>query len=263
MNTDDILKLSDWNLAEFFREMTRWNAPGEILEQNDLLLTRGPGTFPSTNFAMYLGDGKDDPAAHVFERIRSFYRNRKSGFSIHIRRHADTALESLCQEGKMIRISDAPGMMVDRPFKDDGVPEGIEIHRIISVAGVIDFASVTIESYQTLGMPAHVGQQIFASPGRLLRPHNYLVVAYDAGQPVSAAMILFSHTIAGIYWVGTVEKARGRGLARACVRYLTNEAFRYGAEFVILQASKFGEPIYRRMGFTEFTSYPWYMFFIQ
>jgi len=261
MNAKDILRLSDLNLAAYVREMTRWNAPGEIFEQNDLLLTKGPGTSPVTSVSMSLLNKDDHAAIDRFDRIRSFYRERKSSFSIHIRKHADAALEAICQREKMIQISDAPGMMTDRPLEDIPTPEGIEIRQIVDVDSVVDFASVTTQSYQSLGMSVQTGQQIFASPERLLQPYNYLVVAYDQEQPVSAAMILFSHSIAGIYWVGTLEHCRGRGLAHACVCRVTHEAFRRGAPLVVLQASKFGAPLYRRMGFNEITKYPWYMYF--
>jgi len=260
MTADDVLRFSDLNLAAYIREMTRWNAPGEIFEQNDLLLTKGPGTSPVTSVAMSLHNGDDHAAIDRFDRIRLFYRERKSSFSIHIRKHADAALESICLREKMIQISDAPGMMTDRPLKDITAPEGIEIRHIVDVDGVIDFASVTTQSYQSLGMPVQTGQQIFASPERLLQPYNYLVVAYDQEQPVSAAMILFSHSIAGIYWVGTLEHYRGRGLAHTCVCQVTHEAFRRGATMAVLQASKFGAPLYHRMGFKEITRYPWYMY---
>jgi len=261
MNTKDILRLSDLNLAEYVREMTRWNTPGEIFEQNDLLLTKGSGTSPVTSVAISLCSEDDHTAVDRFDRIRSFYRERKSSFSIHIRKHADRALEAICLREKMIQISDAPGMMTDRPLQDITTPEGVEIRHIVNIGGVVDFASVTTQSYQSLGMPVQTGQQIFASPERLLQPYNYLVVAYDQEQPVSAAMILFSHSIAGIYWVGTLEHHRGRGLAHACVCQVTREAFRRGALMAVLQASKFGTPLYVRMGFKEVTRYPWYMYF--
>ena len=70
---------------------------------------------------------------------------------------------------------------------------------------------------------------------------------------------MFSHGIAGIYWVGTVKAARGRGLAEYCVREVGNAAFARGARKVILQASQFGEPVYKRMGYREFTRYPWFI----
>jgi hypothetical protein len=35
MTAEDVLRLSDLNLAAYIREMTRWNAPGEIFEQDD------------------------------------------------------------------------------------------------------------------------------------------------------------------------------------------------------------------------------------
>ncbi len=261
MNTEDVLHLSDLNLAEFIREMARWNAESEIFEQNDLVLTKGPDHSPVTNVAMYLSNVEGHFGADVFDHIQSFYRARKSGFSIHIRKHADAEIESICHQEKMLLISDSPGMLIDKPFFDKKMLKGIEVRNVTKVSSVVDFASVVIQSYQSLGMPTEIGEKIFASPERLLRPYNYLVVAYDADHPVSAAMVTFSHSIAGIYWVGTVSSARCKGLAEICVCAVTNEAFRRGAQFVVLQASKLGAPVYRRMGFSEFTRYPWYMYF--
>jgi len=263
MNRENILHLADLNLADFVREMARWNAAGEILEHNDLLLTKGAGRFPSTSVALNLSANASPSAAQVYDRIDSFYRERQSGFSIHIRKHADAELETICRQKKLFRASDAPGMMIDKPFPGKKAPVGIEIRGVADVSGVAAFAVVVIESYQSLGMPPYIGEKIFASPERLLKPYNYFVVAYDQGQPVSAAMLVFSPAVAGIYWVGTVTGARGKGLAEACVRTVTNEAFSRGARLVVLQASKFGEPVYRRMGFEEITRYPWYLYFKQ
>ncbi len=261
MTNEDKIYLSDLNLAEYTREMTRWNTEGEIVEKHDLLLTRGKGNFPTTSVALNLNRTNKDSGADLFDRIRSFYKNKNASFSIHIRGHADAALEASCQKEQLIPISDAPGMVVDHPFENRTVPPGIELRPITTISGVKDFAEVTTQSYQSLGMPTYVGDHIFATPERLIGPHNYLIVAYEADRPVSAAMILFSHGIAGIYWVGTKESARGRGLAEACVRNVVNEAFACGARLVVLQASKFGAPLYRKMGFEEMTHYPWYAHF--
>jgi GNAT superfamily N-acetyltransferase len=263
MTKDEKIYLSDLNLAEYIRESARWNACGEIFEHNDALLTRTPGNFPSTSVAMNLSRAKNESesAEEIFDSIRSFYRERNTSWSIHIRDHADKALEALCVQAGMIPFFDAPGMAVEQPFARQALPQNIELRKVSTVAGVIDFANVSTQSYQSLGMPTFVGDQIFASPERLLRPHHYLVVAYEADLPVSAAMMLLSHGIAGIYWVGTLASSRGKGLGAACVRDVANEAFLRGAGLVVLQASKFGAPLYRKMGFEEITRYPWYLYF--
>ena len=72
-------------------------------------------------------------------------------------------------------------------------------------------------------------------------------------------MLLFSHGIAGLYWVGTVPESRGRGLGAAVTRTLANHAFERGARAVVLQASPAGEPVYRTLGFREITRYPWFV----
>ena len=90
---------------------------------------------------------------------------------------------------------------------------------------------------------------------RVLEPHIAVVVAHDGDQPVAAAQALLSHGIAGVYWVGTLEAARGKGLGEAVCRWVTNWAFDQGAAAQTLQASTMGEPIYARMGYETLYRY--------
>jgi predicted GNAT family acetyltransferase len=69
-------------------------------------------------------------------------------------------------------------------------------------------------------------------------------------------MAMLSHGIAGVYWVGTLTKARGKGLAKYCVQEVSNAAIDMGARVVVLQASHFGSPVYPRIGYREFSTYP-------
>ncbi len=261
MKKDDLITLADLNYAEFMREMARWNAASEIIEQDDLLIIAGADSTPITNCAIRIGDQARPPADEVMERVRTCFDNRKRDYSFRLRGHQDSDLEELCRSAEMIKISEAPGMSIHEPVPIKGLPVAVKVREIRDKSGADDYASVVIDSYRSLKMPIETGRKIFETPERMLRPYNYLVVAYLEKKPVSGAMITFSHSIAGIYWVGTVESARKKGLAEACVGMVTNEAFKRGAPCVVLQASKFGEPLYRRLGFREFTRYPWYMHF--
>jgi len=108
-------------------------------------------------------------------------------------------------------------------------------------------------------MPLEVASDVLSRPDRFLAaPNVYSVVAYLDGTPAAAAQTILSHGIAGVYWVGTIEEARGRGLGEAVTRAVTNEAFDRGATANSLQASVMGEPIYRRMGYEEIYRYTTY-----
>ena len=90
---------------------------------------------------------------------------------------------------------------------------------------------------------------------RFTEPHIGSVVAYLDGVPSAAAQLLLSHGIGGVYWVGTVESARGKGLGEVVTRAVTNRAFELGAAAVTLQASSMGEPIYARLGYETLYRY--------
>ena len=261
MTNHDLIYLADLNYAESIRETARWTTNSEIIEQDDLLLIAGGGSTPQTNSAIRVGNHAGPPAEEVMERIRVFFGNRNRGFSLYARRHLDSDLEHLCRSAEMVKISEPPGMSIQGPIRIKELPVDFKIKSIEDETGAADFASVAIDSFQSLGMSVEIGGKIFESPERMLRPYNYLAVAYLNERPVSCAMLIFSHSIAGIYWVGTIESFRNKGLAEVCTATVTNEAFRRGASCVILQASPFGEPIYRRLGFKEFTRYLWYMHF--
>ena len=68
-------------------------------------------------------------------------------------------------------------------------------------------------------------------------------------------MTIVSHGVAGIYWVGSLAEARGRGIGRAITAAATNAGFDLGAELASLQASPMGAPVYRAMGYETIYDY--------
>ena len=68
-------------------------------------------------------------------------------------------------------------------------------------------------------------------------------------------MTIVSHGVAGIYWVGSTEEARGRGLGWTLTAAAVDAGLDMGAETASLQASPMGESLYRRMGFETVFDY--------
>jgi GNAT superfamily N-acetyltransferase len=116
---------------------------------------------------------------------------------------------------------------------------------------------VSTAAWAPAGVAPSAFHKHFAEPARVQGPHVGIVLARGGdGAALATALALLSHGIAGIYWVGTRPEARGRGLGAAVTAAASRWAFERGAGAVVLQASREGEPVYRRLGFREITRYP-------
>ena len=259
MNRDELLHLSDLNLAESHREISRWNSNTDIAEQGDILFVCGASTFPALNFVIRVGRKPQTPPDLLISQAKEFFARRKRSFTIIVRTHIDQDLLDKCEELKLTKLSNTPGMFIEKTLEEKPLPDGVTLKHVTNKVMVNDFAEVVALSYTILGLPEEAGRSVFSNPNAFLVPHLYAVVAYRDNKPASCALALLSHSIAGIYYVGTIESARGMGLAEQCVRAVGNTAFEFGARCVILQASIYGEPVYKRMGYQEFTRYPWFL----
>ncbi len=259
MNQDELLHLSDLNLAESHREISRWNPNIDMAERGDILFVCGADTFPAVNFVIRVGRQLQSSPDRLISQAKTFFAERKRSFTIIVRAHIDKDLFEKCKELNLYQISNLPGMFIKGMLEDKPLSDGVTLRHVINKAMVNDFAEVVALSYTRLGLPEDVGRSVFSDPSAFLVLHLYAVVAYQDNKPASSALALMSHSIAGIYYVGTVEAARGMGLAEHCTRAVGNAALELGARCVILQASIYGEPVYKRMGYKEFTRYPWFV----
>lgn len=85
-------------------------------------------------------------------------------------------------------------------------------------------------------------------------------LAFQDGEPVATSQLFPAEGVAGIYYVTTIPKARNQGIGYAVTLEPLKAALALGYRVGTLQASKMGEPVYRKMGFIgcgKLTSYQW------
>ena len=252
----DIGLLGHLNLIELSRESTRWGIGGALEESDGIVLFATGSLLPVVCNGAFRSDDTAPPA-DVIARADAFFGARRRGYTVMVRDlRADDDLRRACEAEGLVTVGEpAPEMICTAPVAEHDL-KAIEIRRVTTVGGVADFATVTGAAYSTYGMPTETAAQLLSLPQRVLAaPHLVAVVAYDGDEPLAAAMTLLSHGIAGLYWVGTVEKARRSGLGRAVTAAVTNTAFDRGATAVTLQASAMGEPVYRSMGYKSLYHY--------
>lgn len=76
-------------------------------------------------------------------------------------------------------------------------------------------------------------------------------VAYLDGEPASALVILECDGDASVWDVATLPEARGRGLAGGLMHRALWDSRERGCDVSSLQATKIGEPVYARLGYTS------------
>lgn len=69
------------------------------------------------------------------------------------------------------------------------------------------------------------------------------------GKIVSTALLNVCENNGGIHEVGTINEYRRNGCASALIKHIINEAPKLGCKMLSLQASVFGEPVYKKLGF--------------
>jgi len=255
----ELLRLADLNRVEFWCESSKWMPGTEIISSQDTVFINSASDFPACNLAFNMVEESDEGPADFLTRIKGFFSQRKSTFSLLLRAHSDQQIIQCCKDNKIFLMAEAPGMVLDEPIKSKELPSGARLRWVEDKKGVKDFTQVVAEAFHDLGLPIEITQGYFSRPERVINPYTILAVAYLKSQPAGAAMAMLSHGIGGIYWVGATKKVRGMGLGEYCTREVGNAVFDLGARKVILQASKFGEPVYRKMGYREITRYPWFI----
>jgi len=253
-------ELAFLNFTESLREFVRWGQSGIVYETADTLRTRTDVPFPAGSFntAVHVGTGVFSAPEWLREQ-QAWFREQARGFSVHVREGREGALERACIEGGF-EVGAKPAVMLRRePFAERSPSPGVAVRLATTGADWQAFVDITIASYVSMGFPADVTRRLMISPERMRRPVWRAAIVSHDGIDRGAAALLFSHGIAGVYWVGTLPEARKQGLATLLVHWLTNFGFESGARAVVLQASEAGAPVYRRLGFADFTHYPMYV----
>jgi ribosomal protein S18 acetylase RimI-like enzyme len=243
------------NLIDSSRQLFELD-PDAVIEAGDgWLFGAGSPSHPVISNAAFRGDDSVD-AAEFISRAKDFFGARERGFSIWIRgdQPEDQDLASAASDAGLQLVYEMPEMVLGSPVEESPVPDGVELRRLSEAGEAEDYWKVAAASYTSIGFPLEVFGGYSNHTG-LLAENVAAFIAYLDDEPVSIAMTIVSHGVAGIYWVGSLEQARGKGIGRAVTAAATNAGFELGAEIASLQASPMGKPIYEAMGYETLFDY--------
>ena len=157
-------------------------------------------------------------------------------------------------------FGDGAGMAIDLLAMKEGgpMPANLAITEVKDSATLKTWCHTAAVGF---GMPedAEPGILKWFTTGLELKLPMKLYLAWWNGEPVATSQLLLAEGVAGIYFVATIPQARRRGAGFAITLKPLQAAREMGYRAGILQASKMGAPVYRRMGFKEYGKIPSYI----
>jgi ribosomal protein S18 acetylase RimI-like enzyme len=242
---------TDFNLAEAVRHLAR-HGGGRVQQGEGWLLVAGESRYrsPLLNAAI-----KTDPSCDESSLVGSameFFVDRQDGFAVWVE-EGDQSLRFALESVGLVELRNAgagPEMLLLKTPETPALGPSMEVRHVANPSEVTKFADVAAQAFATTGQPVEVARQLF-SHGAITIASNAvaLLVLVDA-RPVSCALIVEGGATAGIYFVGTLDGFRNRGLGEAVTRSAAILAFQRGAERVVLYANERAIPVYRRAGFS-------------
>lgn len=227
----------DVNMVSFLRTTARLLPEGSETTYGKIPVVITGIPVPFFNGAWVL----DPPARDDLEAALRHLRDSGLPFILHVRSDLPDLEETFAPLGLQ-----ADGLLpcfalAPRPVPP--APNGLEMRRV-GEAEWDDFLATTAAGF---GMPLPMVEALYA-PGILDEPDIRAYVGYAEGRPAVTSLASRSGDTLGVYSIGTVPEARGRGFGTAATWHLMRDA-EPGWEVAVLQASDMGRPIYERMGF--------------
>lgn len=248
----EVERLSNENYLESIRIHAGFQTPCEVQDRDGILLVAGASNFPGSYWNAAARNHLCVKPKDMDEAVRAFFAPRKRMFTFSVIEKQDRDLEEyLLANGYETRF-EIPCMSVVKPLAPRETPDGVRIETMRNAKHLQDFVEISVLAYALLGLPEVHTRAMFSKPEAMLGKDVIGYIAYRGETPLATAIVLTTGECAGLYWIGTRPDAQRLGLAALLTVHSTNAAFGAGAKVVTLQASKFGEPVYRRLGYETY-----------
>ena len=232
------------NEQELWRDMVRWS-DGIVHEQDGLLFVAGPSSY--LRVAIRLDEAID--GTETVRRAGAFFAASEGDHIVLVREPDDDDLAGAALAAGYTPAWTERPMALYEPPEPSLLTADIDVRVVSSSEEIIAYGRVVAAANDDPGECERAG--LLFHDRTILAPHIAAFVAYVDDAPVSCAMTLVSHGVAGVFYVATVESARRRGLGDALTRTAACAGFALGARAAWLGASEMGAALYQRIGFVD------------
>jgi GNAT superfamily N-acetyltransferase len=150
------------------------------------------------------------------------------------------------------------GMILD--LDKQTIPKGtapLAIRRVLTDEDLRQFVDVLVLAYESDSTVAPGMEKILQTGGMIGPIFHFL--GFEEGEVVTAGSLFICEQMAGIYHIGTVPHARGRGYATSLMQSILQFAKEKGCKSSFLTSTPMANGIYQRLGYEPVSKFHLYM----
>jgi len=153
-------------------------------------------------------------------------------------------------------VAEPPGMFTERLAAPVRQLAHMDFRQVDDATTRFHFTDVVSTVFS---LPFHIAQKVYGGE-TIWQSDMRGYVGYIAGQPVSVVTIVMGGDAVGIYSLATKPEHQGYGYAETLMRFAIAEAtLATGLERTVLQTTRSGMRLYKRMGYRQVTKFKVYI----
>ncbi len=249
---DQIKQAVELNMHDFFsiKEKEVEGSSINFIKTENYSLLDGNLPFTIANM-VYHTKIPSDMLEEKIEEIISYFESRNHPFFLMT--GSITKPENLAEilsSKYNFRQNPMPGMYIElSKIKEVKEIEKLKIVKVTKKEQFDIWNDILIESFS---FPKDIMENFFLDFLDHKDVSNYnAFLGYYQEKPAAVSLVCYNSGVAGIYCVGTIEEARGKGIGTVLTHTALVDAKKRGYEIAILQSSEMGYGVYEKMGFKE------------
>ncbi len=235
---------------------------GDVCERDGMLLIDSGVNYAVFNIAMLAGAVPDlETLARRVATADSYFEKRGTRWSLWVcddlmAHGIRSRAAGVFAEVGLRRLTEAPGMITDRLRPPQRLIPAVECRPVTDANTRADFARATSLNFD---IPIVTCNRVYANEAAWKHAYQGFV-GYWHRVPVCTVAVVASAEAIGIYSVGTIPQYRRKGYAESLMRQvIAHCSQKFGIERTVLQATRAGYDMYRKMGYREVGHFTVYM----
>lgn len=255
MNDKAMVETVDTNLFESWRTLT--SAYGvDVHDGPDMLRFSSGVVHPLCNGIMRINLEEDEAGPRMVNALGVFRERGLPALCWVTPTTRPPDLARILKEEGLVKADEATGMAAELSSLDweTNSPGDLVVERVTSFWKLSSWMDVFCEIFELpLVAREFLAAVMYHAGLGADSPFSHYLLSID-GSPVACSTTFRLGTVAGLYNVGTLPSARGKGIGTISSLAPLKVAERSGCVTAVLHATEMGLPVYQRLGFEKLST---------